>query len=934
MRTQSPPTSSTRRPSSWLVALLGLAAYVGLVYVLTVVPLQVEVPLPDWGAGLVPPLAYGLLVLICLRRLSFLRWLTGTTVLSGAHVLLGLVTEPLAVLLESRLAGNPSPWMLPPPLPEFVGVILLLVPLRDALRAPARLGRERPSGAGRGSTDQRARRVPVRPQHTAPVERTASLGGAPPTRRGESAPMPAPEAIGRRPAPRPARRRETAVPANRPQTDVVLRIALDRIMGQLPPGTFLAPEEEVAASLSQPGHVLIPGQLIVTQLGEGVARVAWNDIADQFPSRLVGLSNAEISEHLKDGLRLPIDEVVSQLPHNLFVADSPEIEIPGLDRIPEPFRPLGGAPPDHLEPTGETSGAPPVAEPSPPAVTAATATPMAAMVPAAPATPATPMAPVEEPSVDELAISVLETLRPPEPEPGTAGRETEEPTLHISFDRVMAQIPPDAFRVPLEQVGQELRQPGCLLVRQSLVLPQLAEGLVQLSWEEVAPQFPLHQMILPEAELAQRLQRGIQLPLDEVIHQLPPELFLSGAPAADVRGLESFPAPFQPLVSDPAPEPRPAEPVVRTAATSASELETPPAVVSASEPESATVIAAGDEPEARPAVTPEESPASAGGADLAPEPVEEPEPPELPASVQPVESHARSAGFELRAPQALVEPVGRWAGPQTAVSFSVAAGPGPAEMEEARRITALLAPIAAFDVSVQPVEGVMVFAVASPRLPQETAVSVAGLLLPLLTDERAPWPIHQVTLRGPETALVLTPLNGSAGGGPILVAAAARGGSLALLEILSRRAVSPRGGGAESAATAPPPADGRGLTETPIPPRAQALAASLGAFGAVEARAFRDPTGESTMYVFLPSGRAARAAGAFGQEVHAIMRKVAGSGILFGTAVVRSGRELVVIQPEDIGPGRSSVVVAGGEATRPGLAYRQVERAAAALASA
>jgi hypothetical protein len=49
---------------------------------------------------------------------------------------------------------------------------------------------------------------------------------------------------------------------------------------------------------------------------------------------------------------------------------------------------------------------------------------------------------------------------------------------------------------------------------------------------------------------------------------------------------------------------------------------------------------------------------------------------------------------------------------------------------------------------------------------------------------------------------------------------------------------------------------------------------------------------------------------------------------------VRSGSRVLVIQPEEVGHGRSIIVVAGGEVTRPGLAYRQVERVTTALAQA
>jgi len=54
-----------------------------------------------------------------------------------------------SALLDPALAGRALPWMLPPPLPELIGVMLLLVPLRDLLRAPARLPRERSAATAR-----------------------------------------------------------------------------------------------------------------------------------------------------------------------------------------------------------------------------------------------------------------------------------------------------------------------------------------------------------------------------------------------------------------------------------------------------------------------------------------------------------------------------------------------------------------------------------------------------------------------------------------------------------------------------------------------------------------------------------------------------------------------------------------------------------------
>ncbi|MGH7418984.1 MAG: hypothetical protein ACREKB_14520, partial [Candidatus Rokuibacteriota bacterium] len=337
-----------------------------------------------------------------------------------------------------------------------------------------------------------------------------------------------------------------------------MRIALDRVMGQLPPGTFLAPEDEVAASLRDPGHLLIPGELVVTQLSEGIARVAWSDIADQFPPHLVGLGAAEISEHLQDGLKLPLDQVVGQLPHELFVADTPEMEMPGLDRIPVPFHPLEGSGPV----PSLLREAPPEIRPAPSIERPRIAPPPTVPAPAARETPALPPAPTPvvrqavAPRVEQPVVPAPAPIRMPDPVPVVAAPVpgAGEPTLRISFGRVASEIPAEVFRVPLEQVAQQMRQPGSLLIPHSLILPQLAEGLIRVSWDAVASQFPREQMTVSDAEMMERLPNGIRLPLDEVIRQVPLDLFMTGGPAVDVRGLESFPAPFQPLVSDPAPE--------------------------------------------------------------------------------------------------------------------------------------------------------------------------------------------------------------------------------------------------------------------------------------------------------------------------------------------------------------------------------------------
>jgi hypothetical protein len=1019
--------SSARRFSSWLIAGLGLAAYVGLVYGLTLLPVQLEVPLPRWGARVVPPVVYGLLVLLFVRRPSVVRWLMGTAVLSGLHVLLEQAREPLTALVDPALAGHPLVWMLPPPFPELVGVTLLLVPLRDVLRARPRAASERTPGPARAGSTARSRAgAPVRPQPAGPGE------GASPSGEVLAAPRAAPTAepvmpeasLGvpsptvqstegltrRRQAPRVESSREAAAASPGRRSSLVLRIALDRVIGQLPPGTFLAPEDEVASSLSDPGYLRIPGQLVVTQLGEGVARVAWADVVDQFPPHLVGLGSGEISEHLGDGLRLPLDEVVGQMGHELFMSDVPEVKIPGLDRIPVPFHPTGESGPG---PSVQAERAAEIASPPWENVSAAaTRTPRPKepvgiaheTPPDATPPPAVVRSAAAPPRVEGPLSERSEPVRRPEPGPAEPGLSPhmDGPTVRIPFGRIAPEIPADVFRAPLEEVEGRMLEPGLLVVPLSTVLPQLAEGLIRVGWDVIGAQFPSALLAVSEAEMRERLPSGLRLPLDEVIQQVPPDMFMASGPAADVRGLESFPAPFQPLVSDPSPAP--------ALVTNRAEV---PEAVGEVVPEPPTRVVPADEPTAlAPGVSPDVAPASVDAGELeASISIDEVEAPaiveldpkdgirlsvgsprereeQLPESAVP-ESISSEPVAEMLAPSQRIDPTRpEPAGPATREATVVAepalglqpercepgaggttpvaeaapltapsaiaepvtdrvawtdasdpSGPaaipavvGPAEAAEARRIVALLAPIAPFDVIVQAVDGVMVFALTAPAVAQETTVSVAGLALPVLTERWVPWPVDQITLRGPDTALVLTPLRRR--DASVLAAAAPRGGALALLEILSRRAAGDQQSPVGPAVAHVLPDGGRSLVQIAVPVQVGLLAPSLTAFGPVTPAVLRDAEGEGVLHFFLPAGEDVLAVGAIAQDLQAVMRKAAGSGAVFRTAVLRSGNTLLVIQPEQVGHDRSIVVVAGGAVTRPGLAYRQVERVSAILAQA
>ncbi len=153
-----------------------------------------------------------------------------------------------------------------------------------------------------------------------------------------------------------------------------------------------------------------------------------------------------------------------------------------------------------------------------------------------------------------------------------------EAVVRIPFDRVVGQLPPGVFRVPLGQVGARLREAETLVVPLAVVVPQLGEGVVQVVWEVVVEQFPAAVFAVGPVEVKERIVNGrLLLPLDEIVRQLPPDVFAAsiGRGPVEVPGIESFPAPFKPLGWEAPPEPAVAEP---TSAAAPAPPAPPPAV--------------------------------------------------------------------------------------------------------------------------------------------------------------------------------------------------------------------------------------------------------------------------------------------------------------------------------------------------------------------
>jgi hypothetical protein len=990
------PSSSFRQPASWLVVVAGLAGYLGLVYALTRYRVTLtQPPLPWWALQAAPPLLYGLLIVLCLRRVTPGGFLGGTLTLWAAHILIGTLTPLLAAVFDPLNRGRILLLTFPPPpLPQVALVPLLLVPLRSVLAPKSPVRRvSRPSGVelrrASGSADRLA--APVLPSVPAPEavsppapEATGWAGSRPawpPVE--EKAPALAQEAISP-PADRGAEQPavevateweapKSAPPPAPPEVaeDVVVRIPFSRIAAQFSTDTFLLPLDRVAASLPEPGVVVVPARYVLPQLSEGLVTVAWDIVADQFPRDVLAITDEEVKTGLRQGgLVLPLDEVVHQLPHELFAATGPGPDVRGLESYPAPFQPF--------EPEREADLAP-ANEPEPR---------VDAVLEAAPAM-------IEEPAIPPLAEPVPEPiLEPPRFEtiaPPAVGDEAD--VLRISFHRLATQLPRESFVLPLDRVSANLTEPGFLRIPRAVVLPQLGEGEVRVPWDIVVGQLPRQLLALSEEELARRFIDGLLLPLDEVVRQLPPETFAAAGPGPDVRQLESFPAPFQPLVPEapaqvettagPVEEPAPVvepEPISYVAAEPEPHMATEPELHIAAEPELQVAtepeLHLAAEPEFHPAaeleavVTPgteteEEAPTLVlGDESLEPprfdfEPLTEVEPPAEPIAFEPDEQPApvleipdlepepalmeqleaelasaseAPAEPELEAPAvetvpSPTEPI--WAAPEATVR--------PEAFGTARRIAALMAPMASLGVEANMVNGESVFTLASPGVPDELALSAARLVLPLLAVGHAPWPVDQLTLRGPSAALVFTPLGPPEARGPMLVAAISQSGSLALLEILCRRAATAFTAAGDSGGG--PAASGNGggrpeLVAIDLPARARQIASTLGALGPVTAAALRETAGKRALYLFLPSGADAREVGGFALEVGRAMAKATAEGAAFQVAVVRSGQRCLVIRPDTGSGDRPHTVVAAGETAKPGLAFRQVERAVAALGSA
>ncbi|HKZ07580.1 MAG TPA: hypothetical protein VJU81_19090, partial [Methylomirabilota bacterium] len=301
-----------------------------------------------------------------------------------------------------------------------------------------------------------------------------------------------------------------------------------------------------------------------------------------------------------------------------------------------------------------------------------------------------------------------------------------------------------------------------------------------------------------------------------------------------------------------------------------------------------------------------------------------------PASVAP--SPARE---EPRAP---VAPSPAREESRAAVEPPRASAIGAERVRQVNQLAGVLTPFGTLEVSTTGIEGVTLFTFASGALPSDAVLRSAGSVLPFLMTERAPWPVDQLTVRREGGAIIITPLGPIECGGPAMVASVGRVGSLALLEIVCLKAAREHRAAYPSAPRRAPAAgqepDAQYETRAAGGLSLGFLAGDLDAFGRVTPTVLRDTSGGSEVCVFLAPGEDSRAVAGFAVDVCRALVPAGDEPSLgpLQSVTFRLGDRRLVVRPVKGTPGRFSVLVAAGEAVdRPGLAHRQLERAAALL---
>jgi hypothetical protein len=145
----------------------------------------------------------------------------------------------------------------------------------------------------------------------------------------------------------PAEPKPVSVPSKRALdwTEPAIRVSFVRIADQLPVEMFVRGAEGLKDTMRPGVSLLVPRALLLPHLGEGLAPVKWEVVADQFPLDELAMTHEEIADRLPEGsLLLPLDEVIPQIPPELLTLSTPPLDVHQIEEFPEPFQPHAVAP--------------------------------------------------------------------------------------------------------------------------------------------------------------------------------------------------------------------------------------------------------------------------------------------------------------------------------------------------------------------------------------------------------------------------------------------------------------------------------------------------------------------------------------------------------------------------------------------------------------
>ena len=347
-------------------------------------------------ALVIPPVFYVLVALVIVRPLSLTPLIVAAATMCGLHGLLVAATGALFMIpdlveygaaVAFALWGSPAVTLL-----QLTAAPLVFARLRPLVSAPNPVRGEPRAAGPRRRVEPPAASSPLRPLVPVEASPTAFHASAPPSTApapsapstafvsplrataGHSAPPAAPVVIARpavappsravsrpvvnaspsvgtlpvkSPVATPAEPKPAAVPSKRALdwTEPTIRVSFVRIADQLPVEMFVRGAEGLKDTMRPGVSLLVPRALLLPHLGEGLAPVKWDVVADQFPLDELAMTHEEIADRLPDGsLLLPLDEVIPQVPPELLTLSTPPLDVHQIEEFPEPFQPHAAVP--------------------------------------------------------------------------------------------------------------------------------------------------------------------------------------------------------------------------------------------------------------------------------------------------------------------------------------------------------------------------------------------------------------------------------------------------------------------------------------------------------------------------------------------------------------------------------------------------------------